>query len=70
MLKPRSDDDSERRNWEAIMMALNVETENEDGFEHWYWEVIMMALDAKWRCDDGSERRNRECDSDGFESQN
>ena len=37
MPKLRSDDDSERRNWEA-MMTLNAETENDDGSKHWNWE--------------------------------
>ena len=52
--KLRIDNGSERRNWEVIMMALNVETENEDGSEHRYWEVIMMDLNAERRCN-GSE---------------
>ena len=108
-----SDDDcSERWNWEAIMMTLNAEAENAtrmalntDTEKWWLWtpnEDAMMALNAKnekwwlwtpnwkcgtvtpnvvnreWtvalnaerRCDDGSERRNRECHSDGSECQN
>ena len=56
--KLRSDDGSERRNWEA-MVALNAETENDDGFERQNWEA-MVALNAETENDDGSERRNWE----------
>ena len=39
------------------MMALNTDTEN-------------VTLNFKLRSDDGSDRRNRECYSDGSERQN
>ena len=56
-VKLRSDNGSERRNWEAIMMALNAETENTtrmtlntDTEKWWLWtpnEDAMMTLNAK-----------------------
>ena len=63
-VKLMSDNDSERRNWEAMMMALNAETENTtrmalntDTEKWWLWmpnEDAMMALNAKtekwWLC--------------------
>ena len=41
----------------AIVMALNAKTEN-------------TTLSVNLGSDNGSEHRNRECDNDGFESQN
>ena len=58
------------------MMALNVETVNDDGFERQNWEV-MMGLNTKIVNDDGPEclklkmqlwTSNWKCD-DGFEYQ-
>ena len=56
-VKLRSDNGSERRNWEALMMALNAETENvmrmtlnTDTEKWWLWtpnENVMMALNAE-----------------------
>ena len=57
-VKLRSNNASERRNWETIMMALNAETENatlnvklrsNNGSERRNWEMIMMALNAEIR---------------------
>ena len=56
--KLRSDNDSKRRNREA-MVALNTETENDDGSEHQKWKA-MVALNAETKNDDGTKRRNWE----------
>ena len=71
-VKLRGDNGSECRNWEAIMMALNAETER-----WWLWtpnEDAMMALNTETENatlnvklgsdDDGSERQNWEYNSE------
>ena len=52
--KLRSDDGSERRNWETIMMALNV---NEDVMIALNVETEDATLNVDLKTDDGSKRR-------------
>ena len=65
-VKLRSDDGFERRNWEATMMSLNVETENamrmalnteteKRWWRLWTLKLKNVTLNVKLKTDDGSE---------------
>ena len=56
-------DDSERQNWEAMMMALNAKTENVMmmALNAETKNAMMMALNAKTENVDGSERQDWKC---------
>ena len=51
----KTDDSSERRNWEVMKMAMNV---NEDVMMALNVETEDATLNVDLKTDDGSERRN------------